>query len=56
VQRRLRVGRVDRDAARVRLGVERRAGQYERSDVGDRVGDPVAVAAALDVHGLVEVA
>ena len=56
VQRRLRVGRVDGDAARVGLGVERAAGRDERRDVGDRVADAVPVAAPLDVQRLVEVA
>ena len=56
VQRRLRVGRVDGDAARVGLRVERAAGRDERRDVGDRVADAVPVSAPLDVQRLVEVA
>ncbi len=56
VERRLRVRRIDRHAARTRLGVERRRGPDEPADVGDRVADPVAAPAALDVKGLVEVA
>jgi hypothetical protein len=40
----------------VDLAVERPAAGHERAEVGDRVGDAVAVAPARDVEGLVEVA
>ena len=56
MQRDLDVGRVDRDRAGVGLAVERAAGRDERAGIGDRVADPVTVAAALDVHRLVEIA
>jgi hypothetical protein len=56
VQRRALVRRIDGDPAGLRLDVEHPARPDERADVGDRVADPVPVAAALDVHRLVEVA
>jgi hypothetical protein len=55
VQRRLAVGGIDGHGALVALAVERPAGLDERADVGDRVRDPVPVAAARDVERLVEV-
>ena len=55
VQRDLRVGAVQRLAARVGLQVDRVAGGDERREVGDRVRQHVAVAVTGEVQRLVEV-
>lgn len=48
-------GRVDRLAAAARFGIKGAAGRDKGRHIGDGVMDHIAVAAALKVHGLVQV-